>query len=364
MSAESHRLSLSRKRKRNVSSYSPQVEVIDVDEEPSYADNIVPIDEATLSERHTRLCEDYTERLENGAPQPKIVSSEVVGSEHASSSTNCDVEHSLVKKSDDYVDDFDIYSQDWRVWNPQSVSEDSLMSKKQTKLHSFFSYTPAARRELHSSLAATAATTASPRENKKHNSFTSSSTHTKVKLDRSQKSKPTETSSSDAVDKLQNSKPTKTSSSDEVDKSQNTKPTETSSSDAVNVQSCSTSSLDAGHSVVDNVRLPASLDVGMTMVSRSGRPERSVSSLGSTPSSSQELRRGQSGTITSARRRVCPQYKWIPGTMILLADVELGICIIYSHLATLTVLALWVWLYNNCPATNLFFHLMVCGILA
>ena len=361
MSAESHRLSLSRKRKRNVSSYSSQVEVIDVDEELSYADkNKAPRDGATLSERHTRLCEDYTERLENGIPQPQTVSSEVVDCDHAPSSTNCDVEHLLVEKSDEHVDDFDIYSQDWRVWNPQSVSKDSLMSKKQTKLHSFFSCTPTARRGLHSSSASTTATTTSPRENKKHNSFSSSSTHVKVKLDKLQNSKPAETSSSDAVDKSQTSKPTETSS-DVVDKLQDSKPTETSSSDAINIKSCGTSSLDAGHLVVDNVKLPASLDVGKTMVSRSGRPERSVSSQGSTPSSSQQLKRSQSGAITSVRRRVCPQYKWIPGTMILLADVQVGICNIHSNLATLTVQALWVWLCN-CPCAKLFFHLMACGI--
>ena len=298
MSARSHRLSLSRKRKRNASSYSPQVEVIDVDEELSSTDkDIVPRDEATLSELHTRLCEDYAERLEKGSPQPQTVSSEVVGSERARSSTNSDVEHSLVKKND-HVDDFDVYSQDWRVWNPQSVSESSLMTKKQTKLHSFFSYSPAARRKLHSSSDVTAATTASPRENKKRILF-SSSTHTKVKSGQ-----------------LQNSKPT-----------------ETSSHDATSVESCA-SSLDTDHSVVDSAKLPASLDAGMAMATRSDRSERSVSSQGSTPSSSQQLQYSQSGATTSMRRKVCPQYKWIPGMMILLTDVKLGIYIIYDNLAS------------------------------
>ena len=290
MSAKCHRLSLSRKRKRNASSYKTQAEVLDVGENlNSVSEDIVSRDEASP------LCKDYTERVENTTLQPRTVSSEEVDSEHARCSTNSDVEHSLIEKNDHCMDDFEIYSQDWRVCNPQSVPGHSLLSKKQTNLHSFFSYTPAARRELYSTSTITRATTSSQRENKKQNLF-STNTHTKVKLDKSQSSKLIESSSGDGV----------------------------------NVESC-TVPMDASHLVVDDTKLPTNLDFGMAMVSHSARPGRCVTSQESTSSSSWQLRRNQSGTLNSARRKVCPQHKWIPGMLIRFANPELGSCVIYAN---------------------------------
>ena len=284
MSAKCHRLSLSRKRKRNTSSYSPQVEVLDVGEDlDSVSNDIVSRGEAALSELHTPLCKGYAERVENTTLPPCTVSSEQVDSKHAHCSTNSDVEHSLIKKSDCYMDDFEIYSQDSRVWNPQSVSENSILSKKQTNLHSFFPYTPAAQRKLHPTSVVTEATTSSQRENEMQNLF-NSDTHRRVKLGKSQSSKPTETSV-----------------------------------DGVSVESCAVS-LDRSHLIVGTTRMPTNLDIGMTMVTRghSARPGRCVSSRESTPSSSHQPQRNQSGAIKSARKKVCPQYKWIPGLFILL----------------------------------------------
>ena len=311
MSAKCHRLSLSRKRKRNAS--CPQVELVDVGEDlNSVSNDVVSSNVATLSEMHTPLYKGNSERVDNASPPPRTVSSEQVDCEHTGCSTNSDGESSSVKKRDDYgTDDFEIYSQDWRVWNPHSVSENSILSKKQTNLRSFFSYTPAAQRKLHPT-SITRGRSGSQQESK------SSNAHRKVILETSQSSKPAEICSDDGVNV----------------KSQMISP-------------------DTSHLVLSTASLPTDLDIGMITVNHSARPRKGVGSREPVPSSSQQLGPNQSGGIASTRRKVCPQYKWIPGMWILFDNAELRICVSDSNLASPTVQVLWVWLCDTITPTQM-----------
>lgn len=287
MSAKDKRssLSLSRKRKRNVSSCSLRIEALDVGEDLDLASNaavscstLAPDDESPLPSLIPAL-KGCAKHLNSATLlQTRTISCEKVDSEQTRHKAKSNGELLSMRNNDpEYVDEIDIYSQDWRVWVPQNALDNCILSKKQTSLRSFFSCTPAMKRKLHPDTVGTGKRTTMSQG--KHEQQSKFSINKGLKSDGSCSSK----------------------------SSYRFSPGE------VFVQSHSISP-DASELAIET-KSSISSATGISMVAQScnSRSGRSVSDQASMPSSSRWLRRSHSDSGASARRRVCPQYKWIPG---------------------------------------------------